>query len=62
MNIKLVCVDCQQSYEGVQLRYRCDCGGTLDVVHDLDSIGKQIDRDLFDRRLSSKAAVERSVA
>ena len=60
MNIQLVCVDCEKSYEGIQLRYRCDCGGTLDVVHDLATIGQRYDRDLFDQRLSSKHPADRS--
>lgn len=31
----LQCVDCGTNYAGMELRYRCACGGTLDVAHDL---------------------------
>ena len=30
----LACVECADSYDEHELRYRCDCGGTLDVVLD----------------------------
>jgi threonine synthase len=30
----LRCISCQATYNGDERRYRCDCGGTLDVVHD----------------------------
>jgi threonine synthase len=29
----LRCVDCGRGYGGLDVRYRCECGGTLDVVH-----------------------------
>jgi len=56
----LTCVDCQRSYPGLELRYRCVCGGTLDVVHDLSALRGRIDFALFDRRLGSKAVADRS--
>lgn len=31
---KLVCLVCSQAYPALEVRYRCECGGTLDVVHD----------------------------
>ena len=32
---QLRCVDCGTQYSGMELRYRCECGGILDVAHDL---------------------------
>ena len=56
----LECVDCGATYPGLELRYRCDCGGTLDVVHDRSALEGRIDFALFDRRLASKAPEDRS--
>ncbi len=58
---KLVCVDCQSEYAGLQLRYRCDCGGTLDVVHDFQSRCDQLPTlAQLDTRLASKNNIDRS--
>jgi threonine synthase len=57
---RLVCVDCGASHAGLEVRYRCGCGGTLDVQHDLPALRGAIDFDLFDRRLGSKAIADRS--
>ena len=56
----LVCVECGASHPGFELRYRCACGGTLDVVHDLRALRAGINFNLFDRRLASKAAADKS--
>jgi len=56
----LVCVDCGATYPGLAVRYRCDCGGTLDVVHDAAALRGKVDFALFDRRLASKAPADRS--
>jgi len=34
MNAHLSCARCGKRYPGLDQRYRCDCSGTLDVVHD----------------------------
>jgi threonine synthase len=60
LSFRLVCVDCGASHPGLQVRYRCVCGGTLDVVHDLSALRGRIDFDLFDRRLASKERADRS--
>ena len=60
LSFKLVCVDCGAAYAGLTIRYRCDCGGTLDVAHDLAALRGRIDFALFDRRLASKAPADRS--
>lgn len=50
----LQCMDCGQQYPINQLIYTCDnCGGLLDVRHDLTSIKQRISRDLFDARLGA---------
>ena len=35
LNAKLECIRCNAEYEIAGIRYTCDCGGTLDVRHDL---------------------------
>jgi threonine synthase len=60
LSFKLVCVDCGASHPALEVRYRCTCGGTLDVVHDLAALKGRIDFGLFDRRLASKARADRS--
>lgn len=52
----LRCVECDATYDAFVCRYRCECGGTLDVVHDFAPASL----DLFDRRLASKTAEDRS--
>ncbi len=54
----LACVECDDIYEGLDQRYRCECGGTLDVIHDLEA--HPVSAALFDGRLASKKAVDRS--
>ncbi len=50
--ISLQCLTCQKSYPANEVRYLCDCGGLLDVWHDLEALRPQINRGLFDGRLS----------
>ncbi|NOZ00939.1 MAG: threonine synthase [Deltaproteobacteria bacterium] len=57
---KLVCVDCGTQYPGLDVRYRCDCGGTLDVAHDLDALKGCLDTSTFDLRLASRNPADRS--
>jgi len=56
----LVCVDCARAYGPHEVRYRCDCGGTLDVRHDLSGLRKTLGVRTFEARLSSKAPIDRS--
>jgi threonine synthase len=56
----LVCVDCDRRHDGREVRYRCDCGGTLDVAHDLDRLRPTISLERFDRRLGSRREQDRS--
>lgn len=54
--MKLVCVRCGAGYGVDEVRYRCDCGGTLDVVHAFGPVS----REHFDARLGSRDPVDRS--
>ena len=58
MNFHLKCVKCDKKYPGLDQRYRCDCGGTLDVIHDLDTF--QLSTELFDSRRNSNEPMDRS--
>ncbi len=51
----LRCVECEAEYPPLDVRYRCDCGGTLDVVHDFAPLRLQIGTALFDARISARA-------
>lgn len=57
---KLKCVDCGRVHPGLDVRYRCDCGGTLDVAHDLEALKGCLDPDTFDLRLASLHPADRS--
>ncbi len=57
---KLCCVDCGELYRGSAERHRCGCGGTLDVQHDLEELRGRVGCGEFDRRLGSRAPLDRS--
>jgi threonine synthase len=50
--ISLQCIRCHTVYPANEIRYLCDCGGLLDVWHDLEQLRSQVSRGLFDGRLS----------
>ncbi|MEW5959328.1 MAG: threonine synthase [Chloroflexota bacterium] len=50
--ISLQCIQCRRTYPANEVRYLCECGGLLDVWHDLETLRPQISRGLFDGRLS----------
>ncbi len=56
----LVCLDCAREYGANAVRYRCDCGGTLEVRHNLSGLKKTLGVRTFEARLSSKAPIDRS--
>ncbi|TNE89779.1 MAG: threonine synthase [Deltaproteobacteria bacterium] len=60
MRFHLACVTCDQTYDGLALRYRCDCGGTLDVVHDLDRLRGKLSTATFDSRKLSRERLDKS--
>ncbi len=47
----LRCISCGQEYPLDKIRYRCECGALLEVVHDLAEL--EVSRELFDSRLGS---------
>jgi len=51
VNFKLRCMACGAEYPPRQIRYTCDCGGLLDVEHDLDYLRERVSRELFNDRL-----------
>lgn len=58
-NWTLKCVACGASYDGLALRYRCECDGTLDVVHDHTSLTPAL-LDTFDARRNSNDPINKS--
>ncbi len=52
----LRCVDCDAAYPALEVRYRCDCGGTLDVEHDLAALRGRVTTALFDERVTAAAS------
>ena len=56
----LRCAACGADYDGLDLRYRCDCGGTLDVVHDLERLRGLPLLGTFDQRKLSRDPADRS--
>lgn len=53
----LICAACQTAYDGLEVRYRCECGGTLDVAHDPP---EGLSTGLFDARRASNDPLDRS--
>ena len=49
-NAVLECARCKARYPIDQVRYVCDCGGLLDVTHDLEYLTRQVTRATFDAR------------
>ena len=56
----LECVACGKTYDPWDLRYKCDCGGILDVKRDLSKIDGEELRKLWDSRWDLKRGVESS--
>ena len=52
---RLQCVTCPHTYDIMEVRYTCDCGGLLSVERP-----GIIDRDAFDDRRTSRADIDRS--
>jgi threonine synthase len=47
----LKCIDCGEEYPLDKIRYTCECGGLLEVIHDWANV--EVSRELFDKRLGS---------
>ncbi|HEX2095003.1 MAG TPA: threonine synthase [Longimicrobiaceae bacterium] len=56
----LRCVECGTVHPGLEVRYRCDCGGTLDVVHELSTLEGPALREGWERRAGSRDPLDRS--
>ena len=52
--VRLTCADCGADYPLGEARYRCECGGLLDVVQPLDALRGRVSREIFDARLASR--------
>ena len=51
----LKCVSCNITYSTSEVRYRCDCGEILEVkITDWNKLKKNLNKKIFDDRLSSK--------
>lgn len=57
---QLQCVVCSATYGGDVVRYRCDCGETLEVIHDAAGPASTFTKGLAKRRLSGVGAADRS--
>src|SRR5512136_1800650 len=53
MSAQWKCIECEAAYPLDQVRYTCDCGGLLDVVHDLPALRGLALLEMFDRRLAA---------
>ncbi|MBN2518608.1 MAG: threonine synthase [Candidatus Altiarchaeota archaeon] len=53
MDLVLKCIDCGEECPSKSSRYRCECGGLLEVVHDLEKLKEVVSKELFDKRLGS---------
>ncbi|MCO4745497.1 MAG: threonine synthase [Proteobacteria bacterium] len=60
MSFHLACVGCGTTYDGLKLRYRCDCGETLDVIHDLERLKGTLSTATFDARRISRDRLDKS--
>ena len=52
--MKLRCIECKREYPISDIRYRCECGDLLEVVHELNRAQAHVLRKRFDERWGSK--------
>ncbi len=50
----LRCIECATEYPINEVRYRCDCGDLLEVMHDIERLKKRVSCKLFDERLAKR--------
>jgi threonine synthase len=62
MSACLRCELCGKTYSLEEVRYTCDCGGLLDVVHDLEALRGCLSRALFDGRLRGPSPAHTPIA
>jgi threonine synthase len=58
--VRLICAECGREYGTREPRYRCDCGGLLEVVQPIAALRSTVSRDLFDARLASRDRLDQS--
>ena len=58
--MQLVCIDCGETWPTAEPRYLCECGGTLDVAHDLDALRGALSLEMFEARRGARDPVDRS--
>jgi len=54
MDCWLMCLDCSKEYDSKEVRYYCDCGGTLDVIHNLARLKKIDLKKLWESRWGAR--------
>lgn len=52
--MKLKCIECGREYPLNEIRYGCDCGDLLEVIHNLDGLSAKNLKELFDKRWGSR--------
>jgi threonine synthase len=52
--VVLRCLDCGAEYDPLKIRYRCDCGGLLDVCHDLNALANIDLKSIWEKRWASR--------
>ncbi|HJO95876.1 MAG TPA: threonine synthase [Victivallales bacterium] len=62
MNIEtwLECINCSKTYDIIDLRYTCDCGGLLDVKRNLQTIDKNYLLSTWENRWKAKKGPDAS--
>ncbi len=50
----LRCIECGREYPINEVRYKCDCGDLLEVMHDIERLKKNVSCGLFDDRLAKR--------
>ena len=53
-DVVLRCIECGRQYSPGEVRYRCDCGELLEVIHNLDTLKKKPLKELFENRWGSR--------
>jgi threonine synthase len=53
-SVKLRCIECGAEYDAGDVRYRCDCGDLLDLIHDLEALDALDLRRIWDGRWGSR--------
>ncbi len=55
MEAYLKCIRCGKEYDLGQVRYTCDCGGTLDLKRDFDGVDGMELKDLWEKRWGARS-------